>query len=149
MFERKVIFTPVSDRRNPDPSKDYGIQSVGVYFMLYGNKGVVEFQICSRWLTTELHAEIDPIAARQIVNNPSTARLYRVFPADVCRWSRARLGEDDTEMSGVQRVFNGDTCYYDYKMFGADELYRVLCNEGDECVWEYLESYYTEEFGQE
>lgn len=143
---RRVIFTPVRDRRNPDPSKDYGLHSIGVYFMLYGDEGIVEFQICSRWLTPELHKEIDPIAALKIVENPEVAPLYRAYPADVCVWRKIRHSSDCLEMYGIARVFDGGTCYYDYKPGGADEAYMILCNEGDEGVWKYLEDYYNEQF---
>jgi len=49
-FYRRVEFTPAWDRRDPDPSKDYGVSGVSIHFSLVGENGAISWEIMTSWV---------------------------------------------------------------------------------------------------
>ena len=52
-FERIVIFNPAYDKRDPVPSKNYGICAVRIYFALVGKKGAISASVMTDWYLPE------------------------------------------------------------------------------------------------
>lgn len=43
---------------------------------------------------------------------------------------------------------NGKPCYYDGSSLNAEKYMDILISQGDEALWEALEKYYCETFGE-
>jgi hypothetical protein len=49
MSERIIKFTPAWNKTDPDPSKNYGIGAMSIWFYLKGDLAVVQFHLSTRW----------------------------------------------------------------------------------------------------
>lgn len=150
-LDHKIVFSPAWDRTDPDPKKNYGVQDVVIFFLVIGEKGITEFQLSTGWHLSVVEDRREKWYLEHWWNHKSASRdLWRLsFPVDVCRWSKTKLSEDDIEMSGISRVFDGGICYYGYRYENPspEDVYQALVTKGDDGVWNILEKYYCEEFG--
>jgi len=55
---REIKFSPAYDKRDPDPSKNYGIHGVTITFLLKGEKGAVQFVLYTNWHLPHVDHEI-------------------------------------------------------------------------------------------
>jgi hypothetical protein len=151
-MNKKIVFRPAFDKTDPDPTKNYGVSDVVIYFLLEGEHGIVEFDLHTGWYLPNVEKRRVEYHEKQYLLDRKMFRhnIKRCsFPADICRWSRTRLTEDDTEMNEINHIFDGETCFYNYKSYPApDELYERFLIAGDGVIWEYLGGYYKDEFGE-
>lgn len=138
-MKRIVKFTRAYDKRHSDPSKNYGIHGVDVYFVLKGDRGAVQFLIFTGWQLPHVQEELR-----------GNARLDSLFPmaADLGYHSLVPRYEGHTCM-GECEWLDGKPCYYDGSGLHAEPVFERLLQEGDEGVWSELEDYYREIFGGE
>jgi hypothetical protein len=140
MLEREIRFTPAFDKRSDDPSKNYGIGTVKVYFYLKGEKGTIQFVFLTDWYLPYVKQELR-----------HTGRMQRVFAdypmaSDLCYHSPTPMYDgqdpitDDCELTG-------GVCYYDGTALGAEPVMDLLVSEGSEAVWKRLEEEYEMRFG--
>ena len=58
-LEHRVEFTPAYDKRDPNPSKNYGIHGVNMKLLVIGEKGVVQFVVCTNWHLPHVQRELE------------------------------------------------------------------------------------------
>jgi hypothetical protein len=140
-MEKFVKFDAGWDKRDADPSKNYGISGLRITFF-YGNSkyGYVQFVILTDWYPTCLDDEAPGLHAR----------LAGCYPmaADVGYHSPHPMYQDHSPFECD--LIDGGQCYYDGSGLHAEEVMKKLRNEGSDAVWEHLEGYWNDMFlGQE
>lgn len=134
---REVRFRPAYDKRNPNPSKNYGIHGVDLRMHVKGKRGAVQFVLYTNWQLPHVEAEFDKRPQRErFLDRPMPADLGYHSPIPVYE-GHEDYGRDDCELIGCR-------CYYDGSGLNAERIYEVLRREGDEGVWRELEAYYDE-----
>jgi hypothetical protein len=126
MFEKEVKVSPSYDRR----SVDGGIHCCDMDFILRGTQGVVVFKIFTGWYSSGSEPPV-----------PSS------MGADLGYHSKRQLHEWETPDKCT--YLHGDCCFYDGSSLMAEEMFEVLKTSGSEVVWEKLEEYYINVFGND
>lgn len=138
-MEKIVQFLPAFDKRNSDPSKNYGIHGVDLRMILKGDNGAVQFVLYTNWQLSHVQAETD----RKYFDK----FFYQPMPADLGYHSPTPRYEGQDKMKCD--LFPSGECYYDGSSLNAQRIFNVLLVEGDEGVWRELEKYYKELFDSE
>lgn len=131
-----------------------------ILFQMMGELGVVEFQLATNWYTSGMvDRRLD--AMKKDVFQRKEDYLLKHFwmgpqPLDVCYFSSVRKSEDDVywkDGAGIHVPIV--PVYYGYKyidegegVWTTDFVYQKLLREGNDGVWNYLEKYYVEIFGE-
>lgn len=153
-MKREIKFVPY-------PMKDNNESTLEIWFQVSGELGVVEFQIATNWYTDGI-VELRLAEMKKDVYLRKEDFLLKHFwmgpqPLDVCYFSSASKSEDDTCFDdGMPRHYPelGKPVYYGYKYqdegdkWTTDYVYEKLLREGSDGVWNYLEAYYVEIFGE-
>ncbi len=138
MLERIVKFYPAFDKRDPNPTKNYGIHCVDLLMLVKGDAGAVQFKLFTGWYLPHVMKEQE-------------ARRDHLFcaplPADLGYHSLLPHYEGH-EPFGCEWVETGQ-CYYDGSGLNAERIFQVLLVEGSDGVWRELEQYYRYTFNQE
>ena len=58
MLEREFGIRPAFDKRNADPSKNYGIHGAEMFFYVKGPDGAIQFVIYTQWHLPNEHQEL-------------------------------------------------------------------------------------------
>lgn len=141
--ERIIKFAPAYDKRDPDPSKDYGIHGVTLTFVLKGAEGAVDFVLYTNWMLPHVQEEQDGRMSPGFVHlmcHPIPADLGYHSPRPIREW------QDGGAPSQAECNWLGAPCWYDGSTLNAEPVYRRLLEEGDEGVWAELEDYYAQTF---
>lgn len=137
-MERIVEFTPAFDKRDPDPSRNYGVHGVELRMVLKGDKGAVQFVLFTNWMLPHVQKEMDERMDRRLEHGHY---LCHPLPADLgYHWNTPRY--EDQDASKCTYTPNG-VCYYDGSSLNAERIYEILLCEGSEGVWRELEAYYN------
>ncbi len=125
------------DMRSEDPSKNYGIHGLDVWFILKGPKGAVQFAVS---LPVYLpHVELE---RRTWSYEP------RIIGIDVGYHSPVPRYDDQPSMEC--ELLPGGKCYYDGSSLAADRWVQVIFSIRGEhpepTLWRMLEQKYKEEF---
>lgn len=131
-LERIIIFEPAYDKRDPNPSKNYGVHGVNIRMVLKGKKGAVQFLLYTSWMLPEIRKEFPQ---------------KEPMPVDFGYHSPKPMYEDQGITSESCEYLDGQPCYYDGSSLYSETVFDRLCREGDTAVWEELEIYYNEKFG--
>lgn len=136
-LERIVQFNPAYDRRDPDPSKNYGIHGVNLRMIVKGERGATQFLLYTNWMLPSLREEMR--RGPDVLREPMPADLgyhsiENPYPGE--EWSQ----QMDCDILGK--------CYYDGSSLNAIPVFDLLVSKGDEAVWKHLEDYYESRFGQ-
>lgn len=142
-MERIVEFTPAFDKRNPNPSKNYGIHGVDLRMYLKGEKGVVQFVLYTNWHLPHVQDELLNKATRQ--DKRYLEVIFNPQPADLGYHSYKPKYEGQYHTDNCP-LLDGHECYYDGSGLNAERIYDVLLKEGSEGVWRELEEYYNHIF---
>ena len=137
---REVIFEPAFDKRDPNPSKNYGIRGVTIRFLLRGDGRLVQLVLDSGWYLSHVQEEY---------KNRRPRFLYPVLPAslELSYHSRVPLNLEDV---CAPCTFLGSECFSRGSFLGGGESIRnILLSEGSDGVWRELEKYYKETSGEE
>lgn len=134
-FERIVKIAPAFDKRNPQPSKDYGIHNAEMYMVLKGALGAVIFSMSTGWFLPHVH---DELVAKGSEIKPRGMAVAYCSPKPMSE-SQADYGKENCDWLGC-------TCYGDVSYLISDEVLNILITEGSEQVWKWLENYYNETF---
>jgi hypothetical protein len=140
-LERRIDFNPAFDKRNADPSKNYGIHGVEMRWYVIGEKGAVQFVVFTNWMLPHIEQE-----ERTRSWPPS---LTRPMPADVGFHSRVPMYEGQAAMEAGCSLLGGGPCYYDGSAMQAQNLFDKLLVEGGEAVWIELEARWRVQFEPE
>lgn len=132
-MKKWVEFDPGYDRRDPDPSKNYGIHGVAIRFVIQGDAGAVQFLIYTDWFP-------------ESVERCHTACHSYPMAADLGYHSPKPMYEGQTMIQDKCKILNGP-CYCDGSRLNAEPVLNALIDGGDDAVWHKLGSYYNEIFG--
>lgn len=130
-FRRIVDFIPAFDKRNPDPSKNYGIGAVKIRFVLAGKKGATQALFGTEWYTNTVDTSKFSHSTDKIRN----------WDLGYHAKKRQYKGQEKRECDILGK------CYYDGSSLQGEYLVDVLINEGSEGIWRELESEYEKRFG--
>jgi hypothetical protein len=136
---REVQFTPAYDKRDPNPTKSYGIHGVNITFYLKGPKGVAQFLIYTNWQLPSVSREARGSCKPQdeyswCPNEPMAADLG--YHAPVPQY------EDQSMMDHCDLLPDG--CYYDGSGLNAKRVFDLLVTNGGEAVWTALQEVYDD-----
>jgi len=140
-FTRNLTFSPAFDKRNPSPSKNYGIHGVEMRFLLMGPLGAVQFVLYTNW-----HL---PHVEKEMMEKPVDAIGYhcsRPMPADLGYHSPKPMYKGQEEFDCD--LLPGGKCYCDGSGLNAIPVFDILVSEGEEALWKKLEDYYHIIFGE-
>ena len=145
-MERLTEINPAYDKRSDEPEKNYGIHGVDLRFVLKGELGAVQFVIYTNWHNENVQEEF--LAKRDFSNYGQ--RRFLPMPADVGFHSPKPMDyQDESDTSRDECPYlDGKPCYYDGSGLHADKVYWIMVNEGGEAMWDYLEEFYKDVFGE-
>mgnify|MGYP007100049013 FL=1 len=136
-FHRMVSFRPAFDRRHKDPTKNYGIGGVAIFFQLRGTNGGVTWEILTPMLLPRVHKET---CAK---NTPETLEiLYRGMGGPLSYHSLKPQFKGQTRRETPCEMTGKPYCYCDGSFIAGGDLYDVFLEKGEEAVWEEMEKYY-------
>jgi hypothetical protein len=141
-MERKITFRPAFDKRDSNPSKNYGVHGVDMLWYIKGELGVVDFVVYTNWHLPHIEELNDSRNDSQFPHLNCHPQ-----PANVGYHSRVPKYKGQTRSVFDCTLLGGD-CYSDGSGLYAEELYDILVREGDEAVWKKLEEYYKQTFGE-
>jgi hypothetical protein len=136
-FKRTIMFKPGFDWRAEESSRNYGIGSTRIWFVLTGEKGAVQWQIGTDWYPESARRHLMNFSTKPAPNKPQGW--------DLGYHSRTPMYEDHSAME-CDTLPEGK-CYYDGSCLSADLLVEGFLNGGDDWVWNRLEAYYAHVFG--
>lgn len=131
-MKREITMLPASDSR----AKQGGIHGVDMRMVLSGELGAVDFCIYTGWMLPSVRLEHN---LRHYVPD--------AMPAYVGYHSPHPKYPEQTPQDNCQLI-KGDVCYSDVSYTTSDEVFDVLTKKGSDGVWEWLENYYVELFGE-
>jgi hypothetical protein len=140
-FEHIIKFRPAYDKRNPEPSKNYGVHCVDMLMVLKGSKGAISFTIFTGWY-------LPHVAADWRNRGLASLAAFDASGADIGYHSRKPLREwqNDTNKNEHCEWCDNEPCWYDGSGLAASELFKRFVKEGEEIVWSTLEEWYHSEF---
>jgi len=140
-MERRIVFNKAWDKRDSDPSKNYGVHGVEIAFYLIGDDGAVQFVIYTNWHIPSVQQEFD--------NKPPRSEFpylsHKPLPADLGYHSYKPTYEGQEALTDNCHLLGGP-CYYDGSTLNAERIFKILTVGGSEAVWTELENYYKEVF---
>jgi len=136
-MNRVFLITPAFDKRDPNPSKNYGIHGATMCFYVKGAEGTVQFIVYTNWMLPHVREEIPPRADH---------RLCRPMAADLGYHSPVPMYEEQPMLQGSCEYLDGRPCFYDGSTLNAEPFLECLIAEGSEAVWAKLEDYYRSTF---
>lgn len=143
-MERETKFLPAYDKRN-DPKGNYGIHGADLRMYLKGELGTVQFVIYTNWHLPHVQNEL---IHRNLNSEIGIRCAFTPQPADIGYHSPKPMWEGQEPMTNSCECLGGVPCYYDGSGLYAEEIYKVLVEKGSEEVWEKLEEYYVDVFGE-
>lgn len=144
-FRKIVEWTPAFDRRDPTPSKNYGIHGMELRFVLKGPEGAVQFLISTNWQL--------PHVAEEQKRAPAVAP----WPHLVCGPTPADIGYHSSRPIWEYQVkdgpafdecpwLDGQPCYYEGSGLHARDVFAIFTEHGEQAMWDYLRAYYEDTF---
>lgn len=136
-FERRIDARAAFDKRDPDPSKNYGIGGVLFHFNLVSEKAAVTFVLSTGWLLPETVGVTNEssnhyrraLDARELTA-PMPAGLYFHVAEPIADHMNEHIECD---------VLPGGRCYGDVTFIGSARPFFALIERGLEGLWEQLE----------
>ena len=145
MVERITTIHPAWDRRNTEPSKDYGIHGAELRMVLKGELGATQFVLYTNWHLPHVEREL---LSRPYKNELDIKCRFLPMPADFGYHSPTPIYEGQEPCSNHCEYLNGRPCYYGGSGLYAEEIYKKLVENGSDEVWKELEERYIELFGE-
>lgn len=151
-FERIVKFRMPYDKRHDNPSKNYGIGSMAIWFILKGKQGAVQVLINTPFYLPETVEEYKRIG-NKLKTPPTDLRDENGKPKGFDCWDvgfHSKKKPDYMKKSDKQECEILGKCYYDGSSLRGehDGVVDIFLEKGEEGIWQYLEKYYDETFGE-
>ena len=137
-FERIVRVTPSYDLRSDEPSKNYGIGSCVIYFVLKGTLGAVQFAIGTDWFV--------PSARKHLKGKVAYTEEHKPIGWDVGYHSPIPTYKDEEPMDCD--YIEGGKCYYDGSSLRAEDWVEDFIAGGTGRLWPRLMQEYERCFGE-
>ncbi len=141
-MEKITNFAPAFDKRDPNPSQNYGIHGVELRMVLKGELGAVQFVLYTNWQLPNVQEEM------RIKMHPDKYFLFEPMPADLGYHSHTAMYEGQEPMTKECEYLNGKPCFYDGSGLNAQRIYDALVSKGSDAVWSELEEYYKSTFDE-
>jgi hypothetical protein len=129
-FERIITFKPgfVCEKWlvNPEDGSNHGIASPDILFLLRNDRGAIQFLLMTGWYLNGTTRK--PMPYDLGYHSPSPMYQEQRMADKECPW------------------LDNKPCYYDGSSLNAEKPFRILIEEGEEALWEYLENYHKEIF---
>jgi hypothetical protein len=140
-LERIVRVRGAYDKRDPDPSKNYGIHGMDLLFILKGPLGAVQFLVF-----TPMHL---PHVQEELWRNNRHRdwNPFKPMGADIGYHAPHAQYEGQSPMK-CDLMPSGE-CYYDGTGLGAEEFMPTFLSEGSDAVWTMLEQRYAQWFQEQ
>jgi hypothetical protein len=135
-FKKKVQIRPAFDKRDPNPSKNYGIHGADMLFTLIGEKAAVTFMLYTNWHLPHIVEEFEHL---------SDHTFCRPLPADIGYHSPYAMYEGQRPRKKACEYI-GVPCYQDGSASYADEFYQELITKGSKGLWAKMKEYYKSRF---
>jgi len=145
-MKKTITLYPAYDKRHPDPSKNYGIHGVDLLFVLEGKNGAVQFKLFTNWQLPHVTEEF--LNKSHMWTKDKIDLYFFPMPADLGYHSKVPHYEGHEKISRECEWTGGD-CYYDGSTLNAEPIYEILLREGSEGIWQELEKYYKDIFGED
>jgi hypothetical protein len=104
--------------------------------LLKGPKGAVQFVLYTMWM---------PIPEKSLFSKDNN---FGPLPADLGYHSPKPMYEGQSSHKDCPWLDAGQLCYYDGSGCNAKDAYNILVVKGEEALWEFMEEYYKERFGE-
>jgi hypothetical protein len=146
-FTRRVDLSPSFDRRDPNPSINYGIGAMRIWFHLIGPKGSVQWQIGTNWYckSAQSHLSCLPERLSSAAENALGGNRYQPQGWDLGYHSPVPIYDGQTPIWDDCHVIGGP-CYYDGSSLNAELLTDGFLEGGERFLWPALEAYYRHTF---
>lgn len=141
-FEQIVRVTPAYDKRASDPSKNYGISSCRIVFILKGPLGAVQFMIGTDWYVESCWHHL--LSFPHTHQSFERGDYFKPEGWDVGYHSPSPRFEGQEPMDCD--LMPGGQCYYDGSGLRADEWVSDFVAGGTDWLWPKLEQEYRELF---
>lgn len=134
-FEKKIDARLPFDRRHEDPSKNYGVHGLDIWFILKGPLGAVQYAV-----TFSVFLPSVDISRFHDMN--------KIRGFDVGYHSPEPMYEGQTSMDCTHLA--GGKCYYDGSGLRADEwtdkIFSTIGKPPEDVLWKMLEEEYKDRF---
>ncbi len=125
-FTRRIEFTPAYDKRSTIPGENYGIQGLGMKFLLTGPRGVIRFVVYTMWHLKHVRESIEPSWP---------------IAADISYHSPVPTHDGQMPVTSECRYLNNRPCYYDCSLC-TEQILEILIEHGEGAMWRELEKQY-------
>ena len=136
-FYRILTLTAPFDKRDPDPSKNYGIHGIDIRFELVKNHRAVQFVMMTPIHLPEVWEELKS-NIKEKIRNGEHAYIPQLMGADVGYHSPEPIYEGQEPLT-EDCTLTGGICYYDGSGLRAEEWKDIWLREGTDKIWEMLE----------
>ena len=143
MPTHKLEFIPAFDKRDPDPTKNYGIHGMEMVWT-YGEPqtGIVVFRLFTNWHLPHVASELGKKEPELV--GDEWYWMLRPMPADLgFHWTSPRYAGQES-LTHACEFLGGRKCYYDGSSLNAMSVFNDLVSKGGRAVEEYLEEYYND-----
>lgn len=152
-MKREIRFVPSFMKEDKESSLD-------LLFQVIGELGIVEFELATNWYTDGI-VQLRLQEMKRDVRLGKEDYLLKHFwmgpqPLDVCYFSPVRKSEDDSFWIDGN-LFHAPymPVYYGYRyedegdgIWTTDFVYEKFLREGNDGVWNFLDNYHKEVFGE-
>lgn len=135
-LERKLTMTKAYDKRASKPNKNYGVHGVDMLWDVIGPSGVIRLVIITDWHLKHVQEELDDHNRRKYTY-PILGNLSWHSPLPI---------RGATQGWPCDLLSTG-MCYSDSSSMAADKYFDILTVSGSDGLWDALEAYYKEIFG--
>lgn len=124
----------------------YGIHGMNITFYFRGDEGAVQFCMSTDWVPWKPR----PVSDRPELWGPRYQNLSTgtqgLYPMATDLGYHSLLPMYEGQDARPDCPFIGGACYYDGSGLNAEPLMVTLIYDGEEAMWEELESYYVSTF---
>lgn len=150
-MKKEITISAAFDRRDSDPSKNYGVHGCEMRFVLSGRRGAMQFVLYTNWMLPHVTTESDEsflAKARRGQIDEVDLRIRHPLPADLGYHSPKPMYDGHKPMKHACEYLGGKPCYYDGSGLAAQSVYEQMLKGGSDAVWKRLEHEYVARFGK-
>lgn len=138
-LKREIKLLPAWDKRDPNPSKNYGIHSMNLVMYVIGGKGAIQFVVYT-------NCHLRHVEQEMITSCDGRFCRLKPLPADIGYHAKIAQYDGQEPTQENCKLTNG-VCYYDGSSLYAEELYYdIFVPKGSDAMFEKMEEIYYERF---
>jgi hypothetical protein len=146
-FEKIIHTQPPFDKRSSEPSKNYGIGSLQIWFVLKKGEKAVQVLISTNSYLQSTIKEYKTTHPDFLINDLGDYEGYTCY--DVGYHNNKPMYEGQT--SAECNILKKGKCYYDGSSLRGkkDKIAENYVKHGEKWIWNYLEKEWNSLFGKE